>query len=65
MLRGRQLMLSGRIEKSIHKRRVLIAAMLARDGVGAERAMNDHLLAQFAALIALRTFESEALKNAS
>ncbi len=64
MLRGRQLMLPGRIEASIHEHRALIAAMLARDGASAERAMNEHLLAQLAALKALRTFESETLKNA-
>ena len=64
MLRGRQLVLPGRIEASINEHRVLIAAMLARDGVRAERAMHDHLLAQLAALKALRKLESEALKNA-
>ena len=64
MLRGRQLVLPGRIDASINEHRVLIAAMLARDGVRAERAMHDHLLAQLAALKALRTLESETLKNA-
>ncbi len=63
MLRGRQLVFPGRIDASINEHRVLIAAMLARDGVGAERAMHDHLLAQLAALKALRTLESEATKN--
>ena len=64
MLRGRQLVFPGRIDASINEHRVLIAAMLARDGVRAERAMHDHLLAQLAALKALRKLESEALKNA-
>lgn len=64
MLRGRQLVLPGRIDASINEHRVLIAAMLARDGVRAERAMHDHLLAQLAALKALRKLESEAIKNA-
>ena len=64
MLRGRQLVLPGRIDSSINEHRVLIAAMLARDGVRAERAMHDHLLAQLAALKALRKLESEAIKNA-
>ena len=64
MLRGRQLVFPGRIDASINEHRVLIAAMQARDGVRAERAMHDHLLAQLAALKALRTLESEALKNA-
>ena len=63
MLRGRQLVFPGRIEASINEHRVLIAAMLARDGVRAERAMHDHLLAQLAALKALRKLESEALKD--
>ncbi len=64
MLRGRQLVLPGRIDASINEHRVLIAAMLARDDVGAERAMHDHLLAQLAALRALRKLESEDLKHA-
>ena len=64
MLRGRQLVFPGRIAASINEHRVLIAAMLARDGVRAERAMHDHLLAQLAALKALRKLESEAQKNA-
>ena len=64
MLRGRQLVFPGRIEASINEHRVLIAAMLARDGARAERAMHDHLLAQLAALKALRKLESEALRNA-
>ena len=64
MLRGRQLVFPGRIDASINEHRVLIAAMLARDGVRAERAMHDHLLAQLAALKALRKLESEAQKNA-
>ena len=64
MLRGRQLVFPDRIDASINEHRVLIAAMLARDGVRAERAMHDHLLAQLAALKALRKLESEALKNA-
>ncbi len=63
MLRGRQLVFPGRIEASINEHRVLIAAMLARDGVRAERAMHDHLLAQLAALKALRKLESEALED--
>ncbi len=64
MLRGRQLVFPGRIDASINEHRVLIAAMLARDGMRAERAMHDHLLAQLAALKALRKMESEAIKNA-
>ena len=68
MLRGRQLVFPGRIEASINEHRVLIAAMLARDGVRAERAMHGHLLAQLAALKALRKLEGEApiveIKNA-
>ena len=64
MLRGRQLVFPDRIDASINEHRVLIAAMLARDGVRAERAMHDHLLAQLAALKALRKLESEAQKNA-
>lgn len=63
MLRGRQLVLPGRIEASINEHRVLIAAMLAGDAARAERAMHDHLLAQLAALKHLRALESEGQKH--
>ncbi|MEQ1595225.1 MAG: GntR family transcriptional regulator [Casimicrobium sp.] len=59
LLRGRQLVLPGRIEASINEHRVLIAAMQARDGMRAERAMHDHLLAQLAALKTLRAREAQ------
>jgi DNA-binding GntR family transcriptional regulator len=58
MLRGRQLILPGRIDASINEHRVLLAAMLERDAARAERAMHDHLLAQHAALKTLRKIES-------
>ncbi|HPT57881.1 MAG TPA: FCD domain-containing protein, partial [Casimicrobium sp.] len=54
-----QLVLPGRIEASINEHRVLIAAMQARDGIRAERAMHDHLLAQLAALKTLRAREAQ------
>ena len=63
MLRGRQLVLPGRIEASINEHRVLISAMLAGDAARAERAMNDHLLAQLAALKHLRTLDCEEQKH--
>ncbi len=63
MLRGRQLVLPGRIEASINEHRVLLAAMLAGDAARAERAMHDHLLAQLAALKHLRKLESEGQKH--
>lgn len=64
MLRGRQLVLPGRIDDSINEHRVLIAAMLAGDAQRAERAMHDHLLAQLAALKQLRMLEQEASQHA-
>jgi DNA-binding GntR family transcriptional regulator len=57
MLRGRQLNLPGRIEESINEHRVLIAAIEQRDAARAERLMHDHLMAQLAALKALRAQE--------
>jgi DNA-binding GntR family transcriptional regulator len=60
MLRGRQLVLPGRIEASIAEHRMLIRAMLDRDAAGAERAMHGHLIAQLAALKALRALEAAA-----
>ncbi|MFZ2990756.1 GntR family transcriptional regulator [Ideonella sp.] len=60
LLRGRQLKLPGRIDASIAEHRVLIAAMLAGDGPAAERAMQQHLLAQLDALRALRAEERAA-----
>lgn len=64
MLRGRQLVLPGRIDDSINEHRVLIAAMLAHDAARAERAMHDHLLAQLAALRQLRKLEQEEQRHA-
>jgi DNA-binding GntR family transcriptional regulator len=64
MLRGRQLVLPGRIDDSINEHRVLIAAMLAGEAQRAERAMHDHLLAQLAALKQLRMLEQEASQHA-
>jgi DNA-binding GntR family transcriptional regulator len=60
LLRGRQLQLPGRIQASINEHRVLIDALTQRDAVRAERAMHDHLMAQFAALKALRALEQAA-----
>lgn len=57
LMRGRQLKLPGRIVDSINEHRVLIAAMLAGDAERAERSMHDHLMAQLAALKALRVLE--------
>ena len=57
LLRGRQLNWPGRIEDSINEHRVLIAAIEQRDAPRAERVMHDHLMAQLAALKALRAHE--------
>jgi DNA-binding GntR family transcriptional regulator len=60
LLRGRQLGLPGRIEASIREHRELIEAIGQRDAPRAERAMHDHLMAQLAALEALRQRERAA-----
>lgn len=57
LLRGRQLHLPGRIDASINEHRVLIDAIGQRDAERAGRAMHDHLMAQLAALKALRSRE--------
>jgi DNA-binding GntR family transcriptional regulator len=56
--RGRQLALPGRIDASINEHRVLIDAIEQRDAARAERAMQDHLMAQLAALKALQRLEA-------
>jgi DNA-binding GntR family transcriptional regulator len=60
LLRGRQLNWPGRIEQSIREHRTLFAAIEAGDPPRAERLMHDHLMAQLAALKALREHEIEA-----
>jgi DNA-binding GntR family transcriptional regulator len=62
--RGRQLALPGRIDASINEHRVLLDAIANRDAPRAERAMHDHLMAQLAALKALRRREREGLRDA-
>ena len=57
LLRGRQLHWPGRIEASINEHRVLLDAIVQRDAARAERVMHDHLMAQLAALNALRQSE--------
>ncbi|HEY8706739.1 MAG TPA: GntR family transcriptional regulator [Burkholderiaceae bacterium] len=57
LLRGRQLNWPGRIEASIAEHRLLMDAVEQRDAVRAERLMHDHLMAQLAALKALRAHE--------
>jgi DNA-binding GntR family transcriptional regulator len=57
LLRGRQLNWPGRIDASINEHRVLIAAIEQGDAARAERLMHDHLMAQLAALKALRAHE--------
>ncbi|MCW5665717.1 MAG: GntR family transcriptional regulator [Piscinibacter sp.] len=57
LLRGRQLNWPGRIEASINEHRVLLDAIVQRDAARAERVMHDHLMAQLAALKALRAAE--------
>jgi DNA-binding GntR family transcriptional regulator len=60
LLRGRQLNLPGRIEASINEHRVLIDAFMQRDAARAERAMHDHLMAQWRALQQLRALEQRS-----
>jgi DNA-binding GntR family transcriptional regulator len=57
LLRGRQLNWPGRIDASINEHRVLLDAIVQRDAARAERVMHDHLMAQLAALNALRAHE--------
>ena len=59
LLRGRQLNWPGRIEASINEHRVLLDAIVQRDAARAERVMHDHLMAQLAALAALRQHERQ------
>jgi DNA-binding GntR family transcriptional regulator len=54
LMRGQQLALPGRIERSINEHRVLIDALTQREAGHAERAMHDHLMAQLTALRQLR-----------
>jgi DNA-binding GntR family transcriptional regulator len=60
LLRGRQLNLPGRIDASIDEHRVLIDAFMQRDAARAERAMHDHLMAQWRALQQLRVLEQDS-----
>jgi DNA-binding GntR family transcriptional regulator len=64
LLRGRQLNLPGRIERSINEHRVLIDALVQRDAARAERAMHDHLMAQLHALSRLREADAGAAAHA-
>ena len=57
LLRGRQLNWPGRMDASINEHRVLIDAIEQGDAARAERVMHDHLMAQLAALKALRAHE--------
>ena len=57
LLRGRQLNWPGRMDASINEHRVLMVAVEQGDAARAERVMHDHLMAQLAALKALRGHE--------
>jgi DNA-binding GntR family transcriptional regulator len=57
LLRGRQLNWPGRLEQSIEEHRLIMDAFVKRDATLAERVMHDHLMAQLAALQALRQHE--------
>jgi DNA-binding GntR family transcriptional regulator len=57
LLRGRQLNWPGRVQESIAEHRGLMDAIDQRDATLAGRLMHDHLLAQLAALNALRSHE--------
>ena len=63
LLRGRQLNWPGRIDASINEHRVLLDAIVQRDAARAERVMHDHLMAQLAALKALRAHEQSQGAN--
>lgn len=63
LMRGRQLALPGRIERSLAEHRQLMAAFEARDAAAAERAMHDHLMAQREALAALRALEASPARE--
>ncbi len=60
LLRGRQLNWPGRIEQSIGEHRALLAAIEGKEPARAEKLMHDHLMAQLAALKALRAHERSA-----
>jgi DNA-binding GntR family transcriptional regulator len=60
LLRGRQLNWPGRIDESIGEHRALMSAIEDGDAARAERLMHDHLMAQLAALKALRAHERSA-----
>ena len=64
LMRGRQLGLPGRMDASIAEHRVLIDAMLRGDAAAAERAMQEHLLAQLTALKALSDTPLDVPKDA-
>ena len=64
MLRGRQLNWPGRMDDSINEHRVLMAAIEQGDATRAERVMHDHLMAQLAALKALRAHEGTQAADA-
>jgi DNA-binding GntR family transcriptional regulator len=57
LLRGRQLNWPGRVQESIEEHRKLMDAIEAHDADLAGRLMHDHLLAQLAALNAMRSHE--------
>lgn len=63
--RGRQLALPGRMEASINEHRVLLDAIVQGDAARAERAMHDHLMAQWAALKALQRLEAKEASHAA
>ena len=65
LMRGRQLNLEGRLERSINEHRVLMDALIQRDALRAERAMHDHLMAQHQAFRQLRELESQARRTAA
>lgn len=60
LLRGRQLNWPGRLKASINEHRDLLDALVQRDAARAERVMHDHLMAQLAALKAMRQHEQMA-----
>jgi len=66
LLRGRQLNWPGRIEQSIGEHRALLAAIEGKEPARAEKLMHDHLMAQLAALKAMRAHEraDEAVRHA-
>jgi DNA-binding GntR family transcriptional regulator len=65
LMRGRQLMLPGRLAASLKEHRALISAFTARDAERAGSLMQQHLMSQLSALKKLRQHEAAAAADPS